>query len=333
VGLRERNGVAGFAGLQHCGSVWACPVCSAQILTVRALEIGCVLAPAVEEGFALAFGTLTMRHRRGQSLGALWEAAGAAWARATSGRSWRAAKSAGVEGWVRVWEVTDGRNGWHVHVHFVLVLDVVHGRDLLDGIGQAMFGRWSSALVAAGLEAPKLVGQEWHMVEGANAASDLAGYLSKLSDQSVDGRREAARSIGLELTHTRSGRARADLATRPVWSLLQDLEETGEADALDRWREWERGSKGRRQVGWSKGLKARFGLVSEQSDEEIAQREVGTVEDELLSITAAGWKALVRMPSQMPRVLEAAERAGARGAALVLDALGVGYFMREAEAA
>lgn len=39
---RLRDGVAGWAGLQHCASVWVCPVCASRILVHRALEMGAV---------------------------------------------------------------------------------------------------------------------------------------------------------------------------------------------------------------------------------------------------------------------------------------------------
>ncbi len=105
VTIRLRDSIAGYGGLQHCGSVHACPVCSATILVGRALEIGAVLAQAVAEGHVLGFVTFTMRHRRSQPLKGLWDAAGGAWGRATSGREWRAVHGVDgvVVGWVRVW--------------------------------------------------------------------------------------------------------------------------------------------------------------------------------------------------------------------------------------
>jgi hypothetical protein len=150
VTLRSREGIAGFAGLQTCGSVWACPCCGGKILTHRALEIGSVLGQAIAEGYALGFFTLTMRHRKAHALGALWSAGQKGWQRAISGKGWQL-RADDVEGWVRVWETSIGANGWHVHVHGVLVLAPGSTSADLNHVCDGMFSRWSKGLVAAGL--------------------------------------------------------------------------------------------------------------------------------------------------------------------------------------
>jgi hypothetical protein len=308
--------------------VHACPVCSATILVGRALEIGAVLAQAVAEGHVLGFVTLTMRHRRHEALKGLWDAAGVAWARATTGREWRAVQGddGTVVGWVRVWEVTDGRNGWHVHVHFVLVLAQGSTAADLDVVAGGMFARWSAGLVAAGQEAPRLVGQDWHLATGGAASGDLADYLFKVAGQAHGQDRGAA--LGLELTHTHSGRARADLATKPVWSILDRLVRTGESEALHRWHEWEAGSKGRRQVGWSKGLRDRFApTLVEVSDDQLVEREMGSAEDDVVALTRAGWDRLVAMPYLLSMMLDAVEEGGLDLLRQRLDFAQVEYFV------
>ncbi len=310
VTIRLREAIAGYAGLQHCGSVHSCPVCSATILVGRALEIGAVLAQAVAEGHVLAFGTFTMSHRSHEPLKGLWDAAGAAWRRSISGKGWVTVKGPhGVVGWVRVWEVTDGRNGWHVHVHFVVVLAPGSTAADLEAVAGGMFSRWTAGLVAAGREAPRLIGQDWHLATGEAASSDLAGYLFKVAGQ-AHGQDQGA-ALGLELTHTHSGRARSDLATKPIWSILDRLVRTGEVDAMRRWHEWEAGSKGRRQVGWSTGLRERFApTIEEVTDDEIVEREMGSAEDDVVALTRAGWDRLVSMPYLLPMMLDAVERGG-----------------------
>lgn len=322
VQLRARDGVAGFAGLQHCGSVWADPVCAGRILLHRALEIGAVLGQAVAQGHALAFVTLTMRHHAGQALALLWSAAQKGWRRCVQGRGWVEVQPL-IEGWVRVWDVTVGRNGWHVHVHLVLVLAPGQSpAEALDRIAGGMYERWSRGLVGAGLEAPQRVGQDWHVVEGERAAGALGEYLAKM----VDAPEERARSLGLELASSMPGRAAEGLRTRPVWSLLDELVRTGEAEALERWHEWERASKGKRQVGWSRGLRERFAPeVEDLGDDEIVQREFGTADDALVHLSASSWKELVAVPSRPVQLLEVTERSGAAGATALLEEWGVRY--------
>lgn len=314
VTLRLGNGVAGVAGVTTCGSVWSCPVCSSKILVRRALEVGTVLGGAQAEGLSLAFGTLTMRHRKGQSLRELWSAGAKAWNRATAGKAWLSAqRRSGLVGWVRVWEVTEGANGWHVHVHFVLVLDGQVQAVTLDDVCDGMFTRWSKGLEAAGLETPLRKGQEWHLVGGDG--QEVAQYLTKLAEGSLS----ASDALGLELTHVQAGRSRSTLRTRPVWQLLQESQDTGE---VGRWREWEQASKGKRQIGWSKGLRERFGLDVEQTDEAIAAEELGSADDDLVFFDTPAWLALVSQWWRLPQLLDAAENGGLRAVRTMLDGWG-----------
>lgn len=316
VAVRVREGVAGLAGVVTCGSVWACPVCAAKILARRAVEVGGLLAAAQARGHVLGFVTLTMRHERGQSLADLWAAAVKGWRRAITGKAWQAAKCrAGCVGWVRVWEVTYGRHGWHVHVHAVMVLRAGAEASELEDLAGGMFRRWSAGLVAAGLAAPTLAGQDWHVVGGEGAGDEIAAYLSKLAGGGAD-------ALGLELTHTSSGRARRGLRTAPVWSLLAELAETGEARCLGLWGEWERGSKGKRQIGYSKGLRELFGVGEVLTDEEVAAEELGSARDDLVVILAEGWAVLAGDVWRVCSLLDAAERGGSAGVRNLLDGWG-----------
>ncbi len=314
VTLRVRGGVAGYAGLSHCASVWACPVCGARIRWRRSIEVGQVLASAVGEGRPLVFVTLTMRHHQAQALASLWAGAGSGWKRAISGKGW-VSVSENVGGWVRVWEVTYGVNGWHVHVHAVLILDQAQG---WAGVAEGMYRRWSAGLVSKGFQAPMLVGQDWHLVHGENAADEVAGYLTKLSD-------DPGFALGGELAYSAPGRARGGLKTLPPFALLQRLEETGEVEALRLWHEWEAASKGKRQIGYSRGLRERYG-VEEVEDQAIVDEELGTDQDDLVAWTRDGWRQLVEVPARMSRLLDLAEAGGQLAVAAALDEWAIPWF-------
>lgn len=328
VQLRCREGVGGYAGLQHCGSVWADPVCAGRILLHRSLEIGAVLGQAVAQGHPLGFITLTMRHHLAQALALLWAAGQKGWQRAISGKGWVAVQPL-VEGWVRVWEVSfSWQNGWHVHIHMVVVLAKGANEQDLEEVAGGIYNRWSRGLVAGGLEAPMRIGQDWHLVEGAAAPEALGEYLAKMADQPE----AASRSLGLELTHSMPGRSSKGLGTAPVWALLDQLVSTGEAEPLERWREWERVSKGKRQVGWSKGLRERFAPEIESlGDDEIVAQELGTADDALVHFDARGWREMVAVPGRPVLLLESVERGGTAGARALLDQWGVPYEMLEPE--
>jgi hypothetical protein len=108
--------------------------------------------------------------------------------------------------------------------------------------------------------------------------------------------------------------------------VLDDFVATGDVASLTRWHEWEAGSKGRRQVGWSKGLRQRFAPdVATASDEELVERETGSADDDLVVITLDGWQRLVAMPHEMPGVLEATESGGLPALRARLHELGVDH--------
>lgn len=315
VGIRRSaTGAPGFAGLVSCGSVWADPVCNAKVMARRALEVGSAVALWQTQDRPVAFLTFTMRHHRGQPLATLWDALAAAWAAITSGKVWtKLRRRYGVAGWLRVVEVTYGENGWHVHVHALLFLE--DAVDLVQLHG-AMFGRWSRALQRSGLAAPLLVGQDARMVTGP-ADAGLAAYFTKATDD--------AHRMGLEFTQTQSKQAREVHKTFTPWHLLDLIEDQGDADALDLWHEWESGSKGRRQITWSHGLREVLGLLREHSDEEIASEEVGAASDTLVWVTAEGWSGLVAYPARLGQVLDVVEVEGLVGVRRLLDGWDIGY--------
>jgi hypothetical protein len=315
VGVRLSEGHAGFAGLVTCGSVWVCPVCSSKIMARRALEIGSAVAAAQAGGLHVVFLTLTMRHRQGQRLGMLWDALAHGWERVTSGRRWVADRERwGVIGYCRAVETTIGTNGWHVHVHALLFLDVE--RPNVDALCDSMWERWSAGLTARGLAVPLRHASEAHLVTGDLSGTALGDYLTKGV--------AAAGALGMELTQTQSKVAQGVHKTRPVWSLLDEGALEGEAAPLRLWHEWERASKGRRQIAWSRGLRDLLGLsVAERTDEEIAGEQLGSEDDTIVTITRHGWASLVQRPELIPDVLNTAEAMGPQGLSAWLDGHGI----------
>jgi hypothetical protein len=255
-------------------------------------------------GMQVGLATFTMRHTKRDRLAALWDALSYSWHRTTGGKGWVVdVERSGLVGVLRVVEVTIGKNGWHVHVHALLF-----GREMtdasLDVLCESMWGRWSSALQRKGLRAPLMRASEWHLVTGDLSGTKLGEYLSKGVD--------AAASIGMELTQTQSKIAQGVHKTRPVMSLLEDGAIDAEVRPLRLWHEWEQASSGRRQIAWSKDLRAllQLGLV-EKSDEEIAAEELGSAADTIVVITSDGWSKLRGQPKLIPDVLNAAELGGA----------------------
>lgn len=326
VAVRYFGGVAGLAGVVSCGSVWVCPVCSAKIAARRRLEVGAAVAAWQARGEAVAMSTLTMRHRKGQGLIGLWNALQAAWKAVTGGAPWvRSRGRYGIAGFIRLVEVTIGRNGWHVHIHVLLFLPGSTTAGDLVQLHGWMFDRWRRALTRRGHSAVAAA-QDSHLIDGPAAAA-LADYFGK----SVDTGTAVPDAVAAEFTAGHTKAVRSAIGTEPPFSLLDRIFLDGDAEALDLWHEWEHGSHGRRQLTWSGGLRELLGLRdADQSDEEIAAEEVGSTDDDLVYVTEDGWKRLLAQPILIPRLLDAVEAGGLVGCRKFLDSNGVEYLVRAA---
>ncbi len=100
---------AAFSGLQTCGSVWLCPVCSGRISEQRRAELGSAIAAAKDLGQSCVVATFTVSHQRADDLGRTLEGLNGARKRMRSGRAGVQLRDRwGVLGSVRSLEVTHG---------------------------------------------------------------------------------------------------------------------------------------------------------------------------------------------------------------------------------
>ncbi|MCD2193155.1 protein rep [Actinomycetospora endophytica] len=191
-----------------------------------------------------------------------WDVLSYAWQRVTSGSSWQedSGRFGGLLGWARAVEVTDGDNGWHVHLHVLLCFREQVSAEIARAVlGPRLFGRWSRALERKGFSASEEHG--WDMRRAQLGDGDLADYFTKMAHEVTGG-------------HRKEGRARGG---RTPMQLLADAVETYEESAMARWWEWEEASDGRRQLTWSTGrrdLRALAELGREATDEEIADEDL-----------------------------------------------------------
>jgi hypothetical protein len=240
--------------------------------------------------------TLTMRHHAGHRLQDLWQALSSAWRGAISGKQWLADQElGGLLGWVRVVEATHGRNGWHLHIHALVCWERSVSLGLVQDIGHRMWQRWTRVLERKGLTSWKHRGGV--DVRMATLSRDnLAQYFTKLA-------REVTSSLTKE---SRGGRS--------PFKLLTDGLQTGDADDLDLWAEWEQVSYGKRQLTWSLGihdLRKLVDLGDQLTDEEIADEDLAG--EDLIALPHPTWEALLR-GELTTDLLDAAEIAGVEGA-------------------
>lgn len=325
VGVRSSEHGSGFSGLQQCGSVWACPVCAAKVAARRSLELGCGLLSWERMGGRLLMGTLTLRHHLGHRLADEWDALADAWKSILKSRVWKKwLQRLGVPGNVRVVEVTRGpEHGWHAHLHFVLLISgtAAEDQELVDGFTSWLLDKWARALEKRGFPGALAVGQEVHLVDGITAAGAVGEYLNKATPYA------SAEALGRELFGSWTKGARGVWSTVPAWRIAETFKATGEVDLLDLWHEYERASKGRRQVTWSRGLRDLLEVGTEQSDEQIAAEEVGTVD--LLRLDRHAWSLVLAQDWPTSRILDVLDRKGLPGLRAFLDANGILYTLME----
>ena len=279
----DGSNVSGFRGVTTCGSVWACPVCSAKIAAHRAGELSQAIQSYTENGQSVYLLTLTMRHHAGQSLDSCWSALSYGWNAANSGKKWQTDKEMfGVDGYNRVTEVTHGKNGWHVHAHVVLFFDREIGIESVRHIAHGMYGRWEKALRRKGFDAV-----EEHALDVRKADEWVSDYLAKTT-YAEDPQLQAATEAYAEAKEASAKRLAAEAAmgvfkearrgNRTPFKILDSIiagQQIGADTSEDQrlWREWEQSSKGRRQMIWSRGLRDRVGLNDELDDEAVVEED------------------------------------------------------------
>ncbi len=327
---RGATSTGGFAGLQTCGSVWSCPVCSAKVLAERQSEV-----EAAVSGWSgrVAFMTFTVRHTRDDSLDDVWNAVTAAHHRMTTGGTYQAQKrrfgvattrvvqsgarrgqtvATSVLPWLRVVECTHGdANGWHVHQHMLVFLPAGTTDDELADLYASMHARWSLGAAEAGLDGALMV----NVAKFVDGSASIGSYVTKNTYT-------PAQTAALEVARgdLKSGR----LGNRSAMQILRDLVEHSRSRDRMLWHDFERVSAGRRQMTWSVGARDVLGLGVERDDETIAADEVGTTLDAVCTFDAADYRRGIALRGRRVELLDAVEISPAAALAL-LDSWGVPY--------
>lgn len=291
---RAPGGGAHYAGLQVCGSISVCPVCGPKIRHGRAEEISRAAEIHQQRGGALVFVTLTTPHDRGDTLEGCWDLLRHAFRDLMSGRARGDLRDRfGVQGYIRATEATYGAHGWHVHAHLLLFVDTAYGLDQTTELWRWLHTRWARRVEAHGGRRPSLArGVQVIPCRDENGA--LGTYLAKVAQ-------EVAREDGKS--------ARAPGSRTPM-QLLADAAE-GDTRAWAIFREWVQGSRGRRIVEWSRGLRAALGVAEATDDDLVADVDAATV---VLEVTRDAWRELLMAGADVHvlQVMELADAAALR---------------------
>lgn len=246
-----------YEGVQTCGSVWACPCCSARISQVRRDEMNRLLSWARENGYEIRMVTLTCRHGRDDDLAdLLLRMKGRSASKKKGVKAYKGAKQRMVDdrryrdhikphviGSVTATEVTGGGLfGWHPHFHMIMILDG-------DIDMTPMRDAWLGSLGGVGLEG---TGRGWDVRD----ASEAGAYIAKWG---------AAEELTL-------GRHKKGRSGRTPAQLLAASCDDADRRAGHLWAEYAGEFHGKRQLVWSPGLKELVGL-DEVKDEDAAKDE------------------------------------------------------------
>lgn len=280
--LQSPSKIASYAGLQVCGSVWTCPICSTKIAEERRRELNRSLEWGRGQGYKPVLLTLTMRHSIGHTLYDSLKSLKTAKQRFHQSRAWRGVKRC-LEGHITATEVTHGQNGWHPHFHMLLFLSTANEEEALLLVESARKA-WQAALQNVGYGC----NQHAYHVQGAASAGDYVGKWGPAEEMTLSNTKEAKRS-GKGLS---------------PWQLLAQSA-TGHKQSGALFIEYARVFKGSRQLVWSPGLKERIGIEEVEDLEVAAVPEAGPVEL-VTTIERSLWRKIVQhgLRAQVLEVLE-----------------------------
>lgn len=265
-----------YSGLDSCGSVWACPVCSPKIHGRRRGDLALLLKCALEHGSG-AFGAYTLRHDRSQSLEYLQGCLSKCWSAVN--RDWAVRQAREKLGWIGVVlsreHTFTWRNGWHPHLHPLHLFDRKVTVEQVADLQAIEFAVWKRFAEKLGLGTPLERAQELHLVviSEKKPLMDVVEYIAKgnLNPRSAE-------SVAWEMapgnkkTYTQSSQSLTPFDILEKVSLSVTSKERSKW--LGVWHEYERATKGRSALTYSKGLRERFGLRGVIKDEvEIQELE------------------------------------------------------------
>ena len=288
-----------LSGVSTCGSVWHCPVCAAKVCEERRAELAYAVAEWCKQGGTVYLVTRTFPHYADDKLAELLEKLASAEQKFRNARAYKSIMArdtentregfAGSVGFVRSLEVTIGANGWHPHVH-----ELVFARrgglgetaedeagNLTGGHIETLKGEWVKALGKVGLCDGSQVTDVYGYGLNVRGGEFAAEYVAKFG-------REATWGASSELTrqHAKVGSAGmvGEFAHVTPFQLLAWVNETGDAWASAKFREYGEAFSGKRMLVWSQGLRARFQLA-DLTDEDLADADRPELPTEVMVAT------------------------------------------------
>lgn len=250
-----------YGGLMVCGSVWVCPVCASKISERRRNELKTAFKAHLDNGGYCTMVTLTFSHSARDKLDDLLLALGKSMQDFSRGkRHDNFRKEIGLIGKIRAFEVTYGENGWHPHIHLLLM----HENEIepwdWTSMEDKLYSMWSGACAKNGLETSREHGLKMH------DAAEASTYIGKWGDL-MDKR------WGTDSEMTKANIKKGRAGSMTPFDFLRAIVEDGDLEYKTKFQEYAAAVKGKQQLVWSPGLKKKF-LIDDKSDEEVANEKI-----------------------------------------------------------
>ena len=250
-----------LSGLMRCESASACVVCSARIAKGRGEWLAQVFEKALERDETISMLTLTVRHKKGDDLRTLLAAMEASYRNLQGTHAFKQLRSKFNAKFVRVTEVTHGKNGFHPHFHIA----IIHSKGVDFKLFKAeMTDIWVRWIQNHGLLAP-IDDKALNLVENATN-EQRAWYLTKSNGLS-----------SLEVTNGRYKVAKGE--NMSIWG-VHALAVAGDYQSGKIWRAYEEGIYKKRIFVISRGMSEEYG-VEMATESEMAKNELAEFAPEI----------------------------------------------------
>jgi len=292
-----------YSGLEHCGSVWVCPVCNYKISKYRAEQIHNTVSNIRAGCGSVGMMVLTAPHHRWTNLQDSLDVVINSWRKVKSGRKFIELKQKyNYIGDIRVLQTTWGKNGWHNHLH--ILLSAYCDEIELEAFAGKLFELWQDKVQKADFKRPNKQGYKFTVVYDEHGISN---YI-------------CTGGIADEMTNVR----RAKDGNRTPFEILQDIKDNkGNTEQDIRlFREYATFFKGKKQLTWSKGMKNDYCDLKDKKDEQIVKDETrGNI---VLSLSKNVFKSIVKADIRVDVLNEFALN-GIKGVLKLLKAHGIKF--------
>jgi hypothetical protein len=251
----------------------------------RAQKLTDMVERARARGLRVLMLTLTVRHGPLDDAIAMFKGVGKAWSRLIAGQWWvDLASRWRIEGWTRGVEVTHGKNGWHPHIHALVLVGADVDVCVRDRV--MVSERWRR--IVKRVLGPAFEPDDVHGVDIREC--DAETYIAKMA---------------FYVTGASTSKAPAE-GHRTPWDIARAVVDYGDPADIALWREWQRATYGRKQLTWSRGAKAILDDDPEAAEERAVDEQTEARDELVIAFhNALDWRLLAPAMALLLDVIEA----------------------------